>query len=144
MLYWLILGNIGAVALRSSGIPLGRSIFAGVIIALLGPLAMYLHPLMPLALWIVLGIVAGTILARKGYHPFLGVLAGLIGGPFGVLIAVAVPETDSGRQMAAQNEAIEKELEASRQTKQCPKCGRENSVTSRFCARCDYRYVEVA
>jgi hypothetical protein len=137
MLYWLILGNVGALALKLSGIPLGRSVFAGVAIALFGPLAIYLHPLMPIALWIVFGLAAGTILARKGYAPLFGVLVGFIGGPFGVLIAAAAPQTQAGREMAAQSQ----EIKVAPHTRECPKCGRENSVTSRFCGRCNYRYI---
>jgi hypothetical protein len=140
-LFWPILGIAGSLTLIASGVPLVRSILTGIGVVVLGPFVMLLHPLAPLALWIVLGIIGGRILARKGYPPMLGVLAGLAGGPFGLLGALAAPPTATGRQMAEQDRQIEKELEAARQTQTCPNCGRQNSIASRFCPRCNHRFA---
>ena len=55
--------------------------------------------------------------------------------------ALAAPPTAAGLQMAEQDRQIEKELEAARQTQSCPNCGRQNSITSRFCPRCNHRFA---
>src|SRR5262245_61295720 len=99
MVFWPLLGIVGALALIAGGVPPGRSIFAGIVIALLGPFAMILHPLAPIALWIVLGIVGGRIFARKGYPPLVGVLLGIGGGPFGLLVALSAPYTRAGSEL---------------------------------------------
>jgi hypothetical protein len=137
---WAILGVAISITLYVNGVPIVRSIFVGIAVALLGPI-FSLHPLTALALWIVLGIIGGRILAQKGYPPFLGVLAGLIFGPLGLIVAHIAPQTGAGRQMAKEDELIESELDAARDKLECPKCGRENASTSRFCPRCNYRFT---
>ena len=138
---WAILGVTVSITLIAKGIPALRGIVAGIAVALFGPILTLLHPLASLALWIALGIVGGRILAQKGYSPFLGVLAGLIFGPLGLIVALVAPRTGAGRQMAQQDEQIEKELDAARHKRECPKCGRQNARTSLFCPRCNYRYA---
>jgi hypothetical protein len=85
--------------------------------------------------------VGGRILAQKGYSPILGVLAGLILGPLGLVAALVVPRTGAGRRIAEEEQKIEKELDAARDKRECPECGRENASTSAFCPRCNYRFA---
>lgn len=121
MLFWVILGIVGTLTLISCGFPPVRCIFAGIVITVLGPFVTMLHPLAPLALWIGLGFVGGWIMARKGYQPLVGVLIGLVGGPFGLLAALSAPYTSAGHEIAERERQIEAEREAARQTRACPK-----------------------
>jgi len=109
-------------------------------VTVFGPVALLIHPLAPLALWIIIGLVGGRIMARKGYPPLLGVLIGIVAGPFGLLIGLTMPRTASGQRMSEQEHEIQKELAVSRQTRPCPDCGRESAMSSRFCPRCNYRF----
>jgi uncharacterized membrane protein YeaQ/YmgE (transglycosylase-associated protein family) len=91
--------------------------------------------------WIVFGLLGGYIAAHKGYPPRWGILAGVILGPIGVVIAAVLPTTQEGRETAELDRQILSELHYSKQTRRCPRCGRENSIVSRICPQCDYRFA---
>jgi hypothetical protein len=97
-----------------------------------------------MAFWLVLGVTGGTIFARKGYSPIAGILAGILFGPIGLIVSLCLPTTTAGDEIAKRNREIECEMKAARASRPCPNFGRENAVTSRFCARCDYRFDQLA
>jgi len=89
-------------------------------------------------LWCVLGYVGGTIAARKGYPPRLGVLVGIIFGPITLCVCQLLPATKKGREHAE----IERELHAdSAERLNCANCGREVSARAPACPRCDHRFA---
>jgi hypothetical protein len=94
-----------------------------------------------ICLWVAFGLCGGLLMARKGYPPYLGVVAGIVFGPIGLIVAALMPKTAKGREMAEQNKKIAAELRATRHLRVCPKCGRENSIASPVCPRCDYHYA---
>lgn len=89
--------------------------------------------------WIVFGFLGGYIAAHKGYPPKWGIVAGVLLGPIGIVIAAVLPATQQGRETAKLESQIYSELNYSRQTRPCPRCGRENSVVTRICPQCEYR-----
>jgi hypothetical protein len=94
-----------------------------------------------IAIWIVLGVIGGTILARKGYSPVLGVALGILCGPVGLIVAAVLPWTKEGDIQRELREETDAELLAASQTRPCPNCGRENSVATLICPRCDRRLL---
>jgi hypothetical protein len=140
-MFWIVLGIAGSLTLISCGFPVARSVFTGILVTLLGPLMMLLHPAAPLVLWGVLAMICGKVWARKGYSPLLGILLGIVGGPFGLLAALAVPYTASGREMEQLNREIQIERDTTKRSQPCPECGRINSATALFCPRCNYRFA---
>jgi len=93
-----------------------------------------------IAIWILLGIVGGTILARKGYSPNLGIAIGVFLGPLGLLVAALIPATSEAHRQATLRRETDAELSAAAKTHPCPNCGRHNSVATRVCPRCEYRF----
>jgi hypothetical protein len=94
-------------------------------------------------IWIGLGLWGARIAARKGYIPVFGMIVFLIFcvicGPLGLVVFACMPRTKEGREQARIEREIQIELRHSRQTQACPKCGRENSVNTLICPRCEYR-----
>ena len=89
--------------------------------------------------WIAFGMLGGYIAAHKGYPPKWGILAGVFLGPIGLVIAALLPTTKEGRETAELDRQIRSELAYSKQTRRCPRCGRENSIVTRICPQCDHR-----
>jgi uncharacterized membrane protein YeaQ/YmgE (transglycosylase-associated protein family) len=90
--------------------------------------------------WIVFGLLGGYVAAHKGYPPKWGILAGVILGPIGIVIAALLPTTAEGRETANLDYQIRSELAHSQQTQPCPVCGRKNSVIAQVCPQCDHRF----
>lgn len=139
LICWTILVIVVAAILIRKGHSPGLTILAAIVCIPLGLLFLF-SQLAAIVLWGLLGIAGGSILAKKGYSPILGVAIGLILGPLGLLIALGAPRTVGGHRMKELDSQIEHELQAARETRECPKCGRENAGTSRFCPRCNYRF----
>src|SRR5262245_60810774 len=95
-------------------------------------------------LWVLiyaaLGLVGGYIAAHKGYAPKWGILAGIFGGPIALAVAALLPATKEAAQRAQLEAETRHELERSRQTQPCPRCGRHNSVLTRICPQCEFRF----
>ena len=89
----------------------------------------------------ILGLIGGYIAAHKGYPPFWGILVGVILGPAAILIASLLPPTKRGREQTELETKTRLELEHSRQTQACPKCSRQNSVVTRICPQCGFRFT---
>src|SRR6188768_1645429 len=98
IILWVALGIVLTVVLIRGKRSLVSSVLAGLAVAVLGQLT-WLYPPAALVLWLAMGVIGGTILARKGYPPLLGVLVGLIGGWIGLIVALVLPRTATGREM---------------------------------------------
>lgn len=91
--------------------------------------------------WVGLGLLGGRIAAKKGYPPVAGVLIGVFLGPVALLIAtVVMPKTSQGLDQEVLESKTQAELAYASQTQQCPQCGRSNSIATRICPRCEYRF----
>jgi NMD protein affecting ribosome stability and mRNA decay len=55
-------------------------------------------------------------------------------------VAALLPSTREGRQQAECERETQLELHESREMRPCPRCGRQNSVVTPVCPRCEYRY----
>jgi|SRR4051812_29131441 hypothetical protein len=88
----------------------------------------------------VLGLIGGWIAAHKGYPPVWGIIAGVAFGPLALVVAACLPQTAEARDRARAQAQTEHDLAISRQLQPCPRCGRENSVVTRICPQCDYRF----
>lgn len=88
-----------------------------------------------IASWVVLGIIGGRMFAHRGYHPFIGVIAGILLGPFGLAYCWFLPMTRTARSEWAAEKAI---AAAGASSKVCPTCGRQCGGLATFCPRCDH------
>jgi len=95
------------------------------------------------------GLAGGYVAAHKGRSPVLGILAGMLLAFFTglyasvvilVVCAAFLPATQAARERALLQQETQKELEYSRQTHPCPDCGRQNSVVTRICPQCGFRF----
>jgi hypothetical protein len=94
-----------------------------------------------IAVWCFLGYLGGKLAARRGYPPRLGIILGIVLGPFALLIAALIlPYTAAGRQQLDMEMAMDAEIAESMKPKNCPECGREVTMAARFCPRCNYRF----
>jgi hypothetical protein len=91
-------------------------------------------------IWVGLGLLGGYIAAHKGYPPTWGVVIGVFIGPIGLVVAALMPRTARGREQAMLERQTRMELSESSKTQACPQCRRQNSVTTRVCPRCEYRF----
>lgn len=89
---------------------------------------------------VVCGLAGGYLSAYKGRQPVLGIMLGILLGPCGLIILIILPMTESGR---AQQEVARKIAnEDVYSTKTCPTCGRENSISTPVCPRCETRLAD--
>jgi hypothetical protein len=77
-------------------------------------------------IWLLCGITAAYVYANKNRSWALGLLAGLIFGPIGVILALLTTREP---------------LPAA--SKACPKCGTRTGLMERVCSKCgaDIRYA---
>lgn len=95
--------------------------------------------------YVGVGVLGAYIAVRKGYSPTWAILTALICcAPVGLLIAVVVPTTSEGREQQRLKRKTLKELRDCSRVRNCPQCGRENSVNTRICPRCDYRIADTS
>jgi hypothetical protein len=95
-------------------------------------------------LWVLgyglLGLIGGYIAAHKGYAPKWGILAGIFIGPIALIVAACLPKTKEARERTELEIKTKLELAYTSQTQPCPRCGRENSVATRICPQCEFRF----
>jgi hypothetical protein len=96
--------------------------------------------LLQLLIWWCLGFLGGSLAARKGYSPIVGIVLALACGPFGLMIALILPRTQYGRELKSFENQLEADLRVARKNKTCPTCGCVHSQINRFCPSCMYRY----
>ena len=94
-----------------------------------------------LAAWWTLGYLAGCIFAHRGYPPQVGVVFGMLLGPIGLVIALLLPRTRSGRRQSELEQEIKKQARADSARKTCPMCQRDVSVIAPVCPRCNHRFA---
>lgn len=90
--------------------------------------------------WIILGYLGGLVFARKGYPPKVGIILGILLGPFGFLLFLLLPMTDSGIRQAKLDAEVENEHRLNTALKDCPNCKRSVGQSTRFCPRCNHRF----
>jgi len=89
--------------------------------------------------WGVLGFCAGLYAAYKGYPRFLSILVCIPLGPLGFIGVFLLPPVGEGCDRVAEDRRVDRELAESKEGVCCPKCGRENSVSTKVCPRCEQR-----
>ena len=92
-----------------------------------------------LATWLGIGFLAFVVAMRKGYSIAIAFALGVL-GLLGLIIAILLPRTSEGRAQAELEDAIRHEINDSQELLACPNCGRQNSIATRICPRCEYRY----
>lgn len=93
-----------------------------------------------IVVWLLLGYLGGWIFAQKGYPPKLGIVIGILLGPFAIALCAALPRTREGREQAALEREITLESAKNTGSKRCPKCDRELGISARVCPRCEHRF----
>jgi hypothetical protein len=88
----------------------------------------------------VLGLIGGWIAAQKGYPPVWGIIVGALLGPVALVIAACLPATADAKRRAVEEQKTKQELSFTKQSAPCPKCRRENSIATRICPKCGFRF----
>ncbi len=86
-----------------------------------------------LVIWGLFGLLGGKVVARKGYEPKYGVILGLLGW-VGLLVALLLPTTQSGREL----QALDYEIAHGPKRANCPNCGKQVEFGSNDCPHCQY------
>lgn len=92
-------------------------------------------------LWFGSAIVCGWLAGHKGYPPRYGVISGLFGGPFALVIFALLPTTELGRENQTIDRQIYEENIHQHRLKRCPDCGRDVGFATRVCPRCEHRFT---
>jgi len=88
--------------------------------------------------WIGLGMLGGYIFAWKGYSPKIGIVIGVIFGPFVLALCALLPMSKAGRDQRD----LERLIASGVPTDQCPNCGRETPLDIDVCPRCEFNLSE--
>ena len=102
--------------------------------------AMAITGLYRLFAWVAIGCLAGFHAAYKGYPKIASILLCSPFGPLSLLVVFFLPPVAEGRERVAADQQVEEEQVESQETFICRNCGRENSVTTRVCPRCEQRF----
>jgi hypothetical protein len=92
-------------------------------------------------IWVFFGVIGTSIAVYRGYPYWLCALIGMPLGPVFLVVAFLLPPVGEGRLRAAKDAHVEREVSEASYTLPCPKCGRQNSVATRICPRCNHRYA---
>jgi hypothetical protein len=102
--------------------------------------------------YVALGYAGAWLVARKGYPPVFGAVAGALSGgvvpgvsvPFVFVILAILPRTREARQQLAIEREMAIEAWSDGRRQNCPKCGREVSVNAYVCPVCEFHFPHVS
>ena len=93
-----------------------------------------------LIVWHAALCLLGCRIAKlRGYSLWIGLPVGILIPVVGWLVLLLLPRTAAAKEQRHLEMATQRELAAAKQTLLCPSCGRENSIATRVCPRCDLR-----
>lgn len=87
-----------------------------------------------LSIWIIFGLIAAAIYRSKGRSMLLAFVAGLLLGPFAILLALVSGKSVKG--LSRQQEKEEAQLLKAGKLKKCPQCAeliRPDATVCKFC-----------
>jgi hypothetical protein len=110
---------------------------------------MFLLP--QLLLCCALGYAGGRLVARRGYPPIIGIMAGALSGgaplilaPVTFAILALLPRTAEARRLAQLDRETDFEASSDSRRQNCPKCGREVSANAYVCPVCEFHFPRVS